>query len=84
MDRPITLNDVLLVAAAPWLRVTITLTRTLTAVIDVDTSDIGQWDELTRLYGEYTVREISTDEHSGTLRLSITPPTPRPRHGGDA
>lgn len=66
-----TLNDLLMVTAAPRLRVTVTLTRTLTARVDVDSSDMAQWDELTSLYGGFRVREVRPENNA--LCISLTP-----------
>lgn len=73
MNNPITLNELLLVASVRRLDVTVTLTRTLTATIQVDSNDLGQWDEISHLYGEFAVREISLT--GDALAVSITPPT---------
>ena len=69
----ITLNELLLVVSARRLDVTVTLTRTLTATIQVDSNDLGQWDEISHLYGDFAVREISLT--GDALAVSITPPT---------
>ena len=69
----ITLNELLLVVSARRLDVTVTLTRTLTATIQVDSNDLGQWDEISSLYGDFAVREISLT--GDALAVSITPPT---------
>lgn len=71
--NPITLNELLLVVSARRLDVTVTLTRTLTATIQVDSNDLGQWDEISSLYGDFAVREISLK--GDALAVSITPPT---------
>lgn len=71
MER-ITLNDLLMVAAARRLRVTVTLTHSLTATIHVDSNDLAQWDEIVSLYGEYVVKEVSPGDD--TLYISLTPP----------
>ena len=76
MNR-ITLDDLLAVAAAKRLSVTVTLTRTLTARVDVDSNDLGQWTELVELYGSYEVREVTAMDY-GTLSISLTPPTHLP------
>ena len=82
MTNPITLNELLLVASVRRLDVTFTLTRTLTATIQVDSNDLGQWDEISSLYGEFAVREISLT--GDALAVSITPPTRvKPTKGGD-
>ena len=64
------LNDLLVVTAAPRLRVTVTLTRTLTARIDVDCNDMAQWDELISLYGEFRVREVRPEGSALCLNLT--------------
>lgn len=74
----ITLDDLLAVAAAKRLSVTVTLTRTLTARVDVDSNDLGQWTELVELYGSYEVREVTAVDY-GTLGISLTPPTHLPK-----
>lgn len=74
----ITLDDLLAVAAAKRLSVTVTLTRTLTARVDVDSNDLGQWTELVELYGGYEVREVTAVDY-GTLGISLTPPTRLPK-----
>lgn len=74
----ITLDDLLAVAAAKRLSVTVTLTRTLTARLDVDSADLGQWTELVELYGGYEVREVTATDF-GTLGISLTPPTRLPK-----
>ena len=74
----ITLDDLLAVAAAKRLSVTVTLTRTLTARVDVDSNDLGQWTELVELYGSYEVREVTAVDY-GTLSISLTPPTRLPK-----
>lgn len=71
--NPITLNELLMVTSVRRLDVTVTLTRTLTATIQVDSNDLGQWDEISHLYGEFAVREISLT--GDALAVSITPPT---------
>lgn len=71
--NPITLNELLMVVSARRLDVSVTLTRTLTATIQVDSNDLGQWDEISHLYGDFAVREISLT--GDALAVSITPPT---------
>lgn len=71
--NPITLNELLMVVSARRLDVTVTLTRTLTATIQVDSNDLGQWDEISHLYGDFAVREISLT--GDALAVSIAPPT---------
>lgn len=71
--NPITLNELLMVTSVRRLDVTVTLTRTLTATIQVDSNDLGQWDEISHLYGDFAVREISLT--GDALAVSITPPT---------
>lgn len=71
--NPIALNELLMVTSVRRLDVTVTLTRTLTATIQVDSNDLGQWDEISHLYGEFAVREISLT--GDALAVSITPPT---------
>ena len=71
--NPITLNELLMVTSVRRLDVTVTLTRTLTATIQVDSNDLGQWDEISHLYGGFAVREISLT--GDALAVSIAPPT---------
>lgn len=73
MNNPITLNELLMVTSLRRLDVSVTLTRTLTATIQVDSNDLGQWDEISHLYGDFAVREISLT--GDALAVSITPPT---------
>ena len=66
-----TLNDLLVVAAAPRLRVTVTVAPTLTAQILVAANDRAQWDDFAGQYGSWRVREIGpVDER--TIALSLT------------
>ena len=67
-----TLNELLIVAAAPRLLVTVTLSRTLTARIGVDSRDRGQWEDLAANYGDYIVREVRPGDDA--LCVSVTRP----------
>lgn len=69
----ITLDDLLVVASARFLQVTVTLIGSQTAHLEVDASDLAQWTRLVELFGSYEVREVApVDER--TLGISLTPP----------
>lgn len=70
-SNPITLNDLLMITAARQLSITVAITRTLTASIQVDSNDLSQWDEISRLYGCFDVREISVA--GDALAIALTP-----------
>lgn len=79
--EPITLDDLMTVATARRLRVTAVLTRTLSCTVEVDANDLSQWDEITALYGEYVVREVSPD--GDALRISLGGRRPARRNEGE-
>lgn len=72
MNR-ITLDDLLAVTSAMFLHLTVTMTRTLTSRLDIDSSDLQQWTDMVELYGGYEVCEVTALGNS-ELGISLTPP----------
>lgn len=56
--KEITLNDLLAISEAEYLRMQVPMTARLVATVDVDTTDSAQLTDIVEVYGTYLVKSI--------------------------
>ena len=56
--KDITLNDLLAISEAEYLRMRVPMTARLVATVDVDTTDSAQLDDIVDVYGTMLVKAI--------------------------
>ena len=67
--KEITLNDLLAISEAEYLRLRVPMTARLVATVDVDTTDSAQLDDIVDVYGTLLVKSIDVANTASTRLL---------------
>ena len=78
----INLNELMEIADSRAVCVRVPVTRRLSALIHADPRDVGQLDDLTRLYGEMPVYSFKPNELTGALDIDLAVPETADRGAG--
>ena len=67
-----TLNELLALCETDRMQLLIPLTSRLNTVLEFDTTDSAELDDVTRLYGEYTVKTLDVVSVRNAMRAELS------------